>query len=345
MSEPKLLDAELNLDTIRAQMEIVSASLGPARAQVLYTGVRLGLFEALAETPKTVEELSRELACPTRSLERLLIAAHALRLLEREGSRYRNGPHAAKTLVPGRPGYLGNWMRLMAHWMRPWTQLEYAVRNGTHVEAPELHLGENEEYTRDFVLGMQDYAQYRGTDLLRYLDLTGCRSLIDVGGGPGTYAIMLAQRYPELTCTVFDLPPVLEIARENVTRAGVADRIRLQPGDYHKDELGAGYDAAFLSDMLHQEDPDTGMMIVEKAFRALRPGGRIVIQAMFLRDDHSGPEWPALQNLLLFLIYPRGKNYSMAETIVWLERAGFVDVQRVFMSFYNVNSLLVARKR
>ena len=96
--------------------------------------------------------------------------------------------------------------------------------------------------------------------------------------------------------------------------------------------------------MLHQEDAETGMMIAAKAFRALRPGGRIVVQAMFLSDDNSGPEWPALHNLLMLLIYRGGKAYSMAETIPWLERAGFVDIERVPMSFYNVNALIVGYK-
>ncbi len=84
--------------------------------------------------------------------------------------------------------------------------------------------------------------------------------------------------------------------------------------------------------------------LLEKAFRALKSGGRIVVQAMFLHDDNSGPEWPALHNLLMLLIYRGGKAYSMAETIPWLEKTGFVDIERVPMSFYNVSSLLVARK-
>jgi predicted O-methyltransferase YrrM len=344
MSTARPLEGGLDLDTIRAQTEIVSLSVSPWRAQVLYTGVGLGVFECLAAGPKTPEELGREVGCPPRSLERLLVAAHAMRLLEREGSRYRNGKSVARTLVPGQPGYVGNWIRLAAQWFKSWSNLEQAVRSGEHVEDPVLHLGVIPEYTRDFIRGMHDYAHSRGSDLLRYLDLSGAQRLIDVGGGPGTYSIMFAQKYPELICTVFDLPDVLKIAEEYVSEAGLQDRVRLRAGDYHVDEFGAGYDVAFLSNMLHQEDAETGVMIVEKTYRALSRGGQIVVQAMFLSDDRSGPEFPALQDLLTLLIYRGGRAYSMAETIPWLERAGFVDVRRVPMSVYNVNSLLIARK-
>ncbi|MHC4427295.1 MAG: methyltransferase [Planctomycetota bacterium] len=334
----------LDLDTIRAIVDVVGHSVAAWRAQVLGVAVRLGLFEAVAEGGKTVDELCEQLKCPPRSLERLLIAAHACKLLDREGDRYIPSECTAKTLVPGRPGYVGNWIRLMHQWSRAWGDLEQAVRTGKNVERPELHLGENAEYTRDFILGMHDYAHYRGTDVLKFLDLTGCKKLIDVGGGPGTYSIMFCQQYPELAATIFDLPEVLEIAKENVEEASLSDRVRMQPGNYYTDELGGEYDVAFLSDMLHQESAETGKMIVEKSYRALASGGRIVIQAMFLDDDDSGPEWPALHNLLMLLIYEGGKAYSMAETIPWLEQAGFVDVQRVRMSFYNVNSLIIARK-
>ena len=344
MNHSGALEGELDLETIRAQIEIVSLSVSAWRAQVLYTAVKVGLFECLAGGSKTIEQLSRELGCPVRSLERLVIAAHAMRLLEREGSQYRNGKPAARTLVTGQPGYVGNWIRLTSQWFKPWSHLEQAVRSGENVEDPSLHLGATPEYNRDFIRGMHDYANSRGRDLLRYLDLSGVRRLIDVGGGPGTYSIIFARKHPELTCTVFDLPEVVKIAGEYVAEAGLQDRVKLQPGDYTKNEFGADFDLAFLSDMLQQEDPDTALTVLEKAFRALKPGGRIVIQAMFLKDDNSGPEWPALHNLMLLLISRHGKALTMAETIQWLERAGFVGVERVPMSFYNANSLIVARK-
>lgn len=334
----------IDIESLKMIVDVVGTSISGWRSQVLNVGVRLGLFESIGMTSKTVDQLCEELNCPRHSLERLIIAAHACGFLEREDGEYRNSPHIARTLVSGQAGYVGNWLRLMSRWFNLWNRLEQAIRTGKHVEDPELHLGRSEEYTRDFICGMHDYAHYRGTDILDHLDLTGCKRLIDVGAGPGTYSIMFCKRYPDLTCTLFDLPEVLGIAKEYVDDAELADRVLFQPGNYHQDEFGHDLDLVFVSDTLHQEDEQTGIMITEKAFRALRSGGRLVVQAMFLRDDRSGPEWPALHNLLMLLTYRGGKAYTVSETIPWLERAGFVDIERVPMSVFNVNSLIVGRK-
>ena len=335
----------LDFDSIRAIVDVVGASIAGWKAHVLNVCVRLGLFEELGTGSKSVDQLCEALGCPRRSLKRLLIAAQACGFLERDDDLYKNAPVTVRTLVPGQVGYVGNWIRLMAQWSRAWSRLEEAIRSGANVEDPNLHLGENEEYTRDFIKGMHDYAHYRGADIMNFLDLSGCSSLIDVGGGPGTYSIMFCQRYPELTCSVFDLPEVLEIAKEYANEAGLADRVKMLPGNYFQDDFGEDeYDVAFLSDMLHQEDPETGKMILRKSFKAIKPGGRVVVQAMFLHDDMSGPEWPALHSLLMLLIYKGGKAYSMGETIPWLEEAGFTDIKRVPMSFYNVNSLIIGTK-
>jgi len=344
MNDAGAREGDPDLETIRAQIEIVSLSVSAWRAQVLYTCVRLGLFETLASGPKTLEQLASELGCPARSLDRLVIAAHAMKLLERDGSRYGNGPAAARTLVEGRPGYVGNWVRLTSQWFRPWSNLEHAVRSGRNVEDPSLHLGASPEYVRDFIRGMHDYAASRGRDLLKYLDLTGARRLVDVGGGPATYSILFARKYPELHCTVFDLPEVLKIAEQYVAAASLQDRVTLLPGDYTVNDFGDDYDVAFLSDMLQQEDDDTALMLLRKTYGALKPGGRIVVQAMFLKDDRSGPEWPALHSLILMLVSRHGRALTMSETTQWIERAGFVEARRVPMSFFNANSLIIARK-
>ena len=334
----------MDLNAIRAQVEIVDMSLGAWRSQVLYSGVRLGLFECLGKGPKTLEEICDELNCPARSMERLLTASRAMKLVQYESEKYSNGLGVQTTLVGGQSAYLANWLRLMSFWYSPWGKLEQAIRTGEHVEDPDLHLGGDPEYTDAFIRGMHDYASYRGSDLLEYLDLTGTKRLLDVGGGSGAYSIMFAERYPELESTIFDLPDPLEIARGYVNAAGVETQVHLQAGDYNEDEFGSDYDVVFLSNMLHQEDPQVGKMILEKSFRALRSGGRVVVQAMFLNDDNSGPEWPALHNIMTMLVYRGGTTYSIAQTLPLLEDAGFVDMQRVEMSVFNVNSLLIGVK-
>lgn len=329
---------------IRRQIELLDMAHGYFGSQVLFSANELGVFAALSEQARTAGELAPAVGAREDTLERLLNACVALGLLTLDSGVYANSALAEDVLVPDRDGYLGNWLRLMSRWMNAWTNLTETVRTGRPAHDPQLHLGGDPEQTREFLLGMHDYARLRGSEIVRYLDLGGGLELIDVGGGPGSYAVLFTKEWPDLNVTVFDLPGVVPVAQRHAEEAGVADRVALKPGNYYEDEFGAGYDVVFLSDTLHQESPEVCQLILEKAYRALSPGGRIVVQAMFLNEDRVSPTWPVMHSLIMALIYGGGRAYTVQETLDLLERAGFVNGTHERMSLLNVNSLIVARK-
>jgi SAM-dependent methyltransferase len=329
----------------RRQIELLDTAHGYFGSQVLFSANELGVFDHLVDGPRPVAELAERIGANADALERLLNACVAISLLTLEDGLYANTALADDVLVSDRPGYLGNWLRLMSRWMKSWTKLTETVRNGGPAQDPQIHLGGDPEHTRDFILGMHDYARLRGSEIVRYLDLSGGLELIDVGGGPGSYAVLFTTQWPDLRVTVFDLPDVVRFAQQHAEEAGVDDRVGLKPGSYYVDEFGdADYDVVFLSDTLHQESPETCRLILEKAYRALRPGGRIVVQAMFLNEDRVSPRWPVMHSLIMVLMYGSGRAYTVEETVGLMEQAGFVDCAHRRMSLLNVNSLVVARK-
>jgi O-methyltransferase domain/Dimerisation domain len=328
----------------RRQIELLKTAEGFFDAQILFTANELGVFGGLAEAPRSSSDLAQATGADHDALVRLLNGCVAIGLLRLDGDRYANADLAQEVLVPGRPGYLGNWLRLLSLWMSKWASLTETVRSGQRADVPLPHLGDDPDYTRDFVLGMDDYARMRGAEIVRYLDFNGARELIDIGGGPGSYAVIFVNEWPDLHATVFDLPDIVPFAERRAQEAAVADRISIKPGNYYEDEFGSGYDVAFLSDTLHQESPEACEMILKKAYRSLRPGGQIVVQAMFLNEDHVSPRWPVVLSLNLLLIYGGGRSYTVGETVSLIERAGFVDCTHRRMSLLNVNSLITARK-
>jgi predicted O-methyltransferase YrrM len=328
----------------RAQIEALGYAEGYFSSQILFSANELGVFDALAEGPRSATDLATSLDLDEDALERLLNGAVAVGLLAKTGDRYENGWLVDTVMIPGHPGYLGNWMRLMARWMRVWTDLNDVVRSGRPTHDASRHLGADPAFTRDFTLAMHDYARLRGREILDFLDLSASRSLLDLGGGPGTYSIMFAEAWPDLMITLFDLPGVLAIADENIGEAGLDGRVLTVAGDYHADDLGNDYDVVFISDVLHQEDPTMCRAILRKAFAALKPGGRLVIQAMFLDEDRTSPRWPVMHSLILLQFYGGGRAYTFGETIGFAEQAGFVDCSIERMSLLNVNSLVVAAR-
>lgn len=329
---------------VRRQIELLDTAHAYFGSQVLFTANELGVFGELANGPRTADQLAQTLGANKDALERLLNACVAIKLLSTSNGLYANATLAEEVLVDGRPGYLGNWLRLMSRWMKTWTGLTETVRTGLPAADAQLHLGGDPDHTRDFILGMHDYARLRGSEIVRYLDFAGGLELIDVGGGPGSYAVLFTTEWPDLHVTVFDLPAVVPIAERHAEEAGVADRVSLKPGNYYEDEFGSDYDVVFLSDTLHQESPEVCEMILQKAYRSLRPGGRIVVQGMFLNKDRVSPRWPVMHSLIMILVYGAGRAYTVEETVGLMEQAGFVECAHQRMSLLNVNSLITARK-
>jgi ubiquinone/menaquinone biosynthesis C-methylase UbiE len=311
--------------------QIMQLATGYWASAALLAANDLRVFGALAEGPRTVEEIVAACHAPVRSMAMLLDACAGLGLLTKDTSgdtaRYANTPAAAAFLVPGGPGYLGDALRWSADQFALWGQLPGAVRLDAPPIEPARHLGGDPEQTRTFVLGMHNRARGVARGVVPFLDLSGVRTLLDVGGGPGTYATLLAQKYPNLRVTVLDLPHIVAIAAELVAEAGMSERVQMLPRDATQEDYGdAAFDAVLFSGVLHQMAPGTIRQMLQKARRALKPGGRILISDIMLDPAKTSPPFATLFSLQMLLTSEEGAVFSAEECADWLVEAGFADV-------------------
>jgi LSD1 subclass zinc finger protein len=165
--------------------------------------------------------------------------------------------------------------------------------------------------------------------LARQLDLSGCRTLLDLGGGAGTHAMAFCQAYPALHATIYDLPETLQTTARLIKEAGLEDRITLHPGDFNTDPLGGPYDAVLMSDILHYQEPEANVALVRKVYEVLPPTGRLVIKDRFLDDDRTAPAWTAVFAVHLMVNTEKGRCYTLKETSQWLNTAGFTKIQEI----------------
>jgi predicted O-methyltransferase YrrM len=326
--------------------QLIQIAMGYSRAQVLFTAHRCGVFDFLARNgARTATEVADHCKTAPRQTAHLLNACAPLGLLKKDGEHYQNTPLAAAYLVPSSSSYMGEWLNLWAIWYRRWADLEQTVRSGRPIQESADHLGGDADYTRNFIMAMHQYARGPGKEIVRHVDLSGRRRLLDVGGGPGTYSLLLAQQNPQLSAVVFDLPDVVNIAREVIAGYAMSDRVTVRAASYLSDAFGHGdFDVVLLSNMLNQEDDETCKAILRKAHDALEPGGLLIIQAMFLNATKDGPLFPVLQSLLLNLLYEGGRAYSVEETLALVAATGFVDARPKRMSLLNAESLVLAKK-
>lgn len=295
-------------------------------SSVLFAASDLGIFGKLAELGEVdAEAVAAACGLDRRGARLLLDACAAIGLLLKTGNRYRNSPEAAAFLVPGSPGDLSGAIRYNRDVYGAWGKLKELVKTGKPVERPELHLGEDRERTRTFVLAMHGRAMGIGQAVVPLLEIRGRKALLDVGGGPGTYSILIARAFPQIRSTVLDLPEVVRIAGEIISQAGVRDRVRTLAGDYHTLPFPADQDAVIFFGVLHQEDPEEIRDLLRRAHRALIPGGFISVLDMMTDASHTRPKFSALFALNMALTTPHGWVFSEEELKAWLEESGFTD--------------------
>lgn len=291
---------------------------------VLFAAIDLGIFDALS-TLKQADYTTIACQCSLnpRGTRLLLDACAALDLIIKDGDTYINSPDAAVFLVSGSPGNLSQAIRYNRDVYPLWGKLKEMVKTGKPVEKPSIHLGNDKDRTRNFVLAMHGRALWIGQVIVPFIDLEGCKQLLDVGGGPGTYSVLLAQKYPDLECTVFDLPVVVSLAKELIASQGMSAKVTVLAGDYHKADFTWENDVILFFGMLHQESPEDILALFRKAYAALKPGGKVWIMDMMTNKSHIKPVFSALFAVNMALSTEHGWVFSDEELKGWLKSAGF----------------------
>jgi SAM-dependent methyltransferase len=301
---------------------------GYQKACILMTAGELDIFEPLADKPVTAKTAAERLKLSPKGVERLLNALCALGLAVRENEHYRLPDDAGKYLAKNGEHSLRQWIRLSADILPVWNRLGEFVRTGRHVKSIMELLRGDPRNMRAFTDAMHDKALRATWMLAREIPVGDYKRLLDVGGGPGTYALEWAKLHAHLRATVFDIPPVLEVTRDYIKRYNLQDRVDTKAGDFNKDDLGTGYDLVLLANVVHMYDAALGRALARKAIDALVPGGRIVIHGFCTDDEETGPPADVIFALNMGLLTEGGGAHPVREMTRWLREGGVSDIRR-----------------
>jgi len=303
---------------------------GHAEARIIQVAVSMKIFDALKDRSLSVASLASTLSADSRGTELLLNALVALGLLEKTDDRFSLNRVSSNYLVTSSPEYYGHMILFDSALWSSWGSLEQAVRTGSALHSPDMFQGDPEE-TERFILAMDSLVKARGDPevLANTLDLSQVKELLDIGSGPGTYAIHLCRNNPNLRAMLFDLPGTLKVTERCIRAAGMEDRIQLITGDYRYDPIPGSYQMIFLSNIIHSESAEENARLIKKLYPCLEAGGRIVIKDHILDDSLTDPPVGAIFALLMLLTTKHGRCYSFNEVKVWLKAAGFTSAQHI----------------
>ena len=290
-------------------------------AQVLFAAHRLGLFSALGKGERDAGELAVALGADRRGTRILCDALAALGLLVKRGDRYAAGDEVRTHLLADSPRPQGALLHHRALLYARWGRLADAVRSGARVpdDAVDPRLLSDDEA---FARAMADLGRESARAVADRLDLAGVGALLDLGGGPGLYALEFARRQAGLRAVVFDRPATVAVARANVEAAGFADRVSVRAGDAFADDWGGPYDLVFTSNFLHIWGPEENRRLVARAAAALAAGGRLVVKDLFLDPGRASPPAAALFAVNMLVNTAGGDCYTVAEVQAWMAAAG-----------------------
>lgn len=297
----------------------------------------LDIFASLAGQKASAAELSERMDLNLRALNALLPMLTALGFLVTRQGRYQVTDTTRNFLLKDSPYYWGGILERTRmnspHHASLIDVLTAGTSKGTgnweNLEKPSDGWAAGKidrEQARLIAYFMHGHSLAAAVGAARNGNFSGITRLLDVGGGSGCYAIALAQAYPELRCTVMDLPTMCAEAQNYVADGGVSDRVDTVAVDMFRQPWPTGYDALFFSNIFHDWDFDTCARLAKNAYDVLPAGGRIYLHEMLLDDSGVGPITATAFSLLM-LLGTEGQQFTFEQLRRLLENAGFTAVE------------------
>ncbi len=328
----------MQIDTPEAVLTLAREFMA---SRIIISGAELNIFALLSEKPLTAAEIAQRINANLRALTTLLDALAALGLLLKKKGTYRCAPRFSSALSDTHPAsFLPMLLHLATLWQR-WSKLTDTVR-GTQKPEKLSSLIINTDERKAFIGAMHALAVTRAKETVDTIKPGTAKKLLDVGGASGTYTMAFLQASPALKATLFDKKEVIELARERLGKNAMGKRVQLVAGDYYKDELPQGHDLAFLSAIIHQNSPAQNLELFRKVYRALEPGGRIVIRDHVMEPDRTKPISGAIFAINMLVATEGGGTYTLKEITADLSQAGFKKVR--LLEKAEMNSLIEAFK-
>ena len=315
-----------------AQLARASWLAGTAKS-----AVKLGICDKLSGGKQTAEWMAKELGANPLHTEELMNSCVGAGLLVKVGNEYQNSEESAKYLVKGEPAYYGEAFTYLSSLGGLFDKVDTAMLSGEEMSHEDEFKSEEEEaaYWTHYMLAMDQWGGRMQEDMLvNNVDLSGKKTMLDVGCGSGVYTRAVCKKYPDIKGVLFDQEKALPLALSMVETEGLSDRISSLAGDYYTDDFGSGYDAVLFSGALIQEPPEGQIKLLKKAFESMNSGGIVIIQDIFRIGPYTETHPKiALESLVAAVFYGgSGGVVSGDETEEFLAQAGFVSPKQIALT-------------
>jgi len=289
------------------------------------SGIELDVFTAIGAGQTTPVAIARHCGIAERGARMLcdFLVVHGF--LTKSGEEYALAEDSAMFLDRRSAAYMGTCTRFLLNdsLRQRFLDLTDAVRYGGATN--RMALEPESSVWVDFARSMAPMMMMASQELAKLVigKATGPLKVLDIAAGHGLFGIAVLRSSPNATVTAVDWKNVLEVARENADKFGVAERYSTLPGSIFDVDIGSGYDFALIPNFLHHFDMETNEKLLRKLYAALVPGGRVATLEFVPNDDRVSPPMPATFALIMLADTPAGDAYTRAELESMMRNAGF----------------------
>ncbi len=297
------------------------------RTEALKAAIELEVFTAIGEGNFTVSEIAKRCETSERGMRILCDYLCIIGFLSKDGTNYSLTQDSAVFLDKHSPAYLGGATEFISTEKLTDNFKNFAevVRKGGSLDADGGTVAPDNPIWVKFARAMAPMIAMPAQVMARLVDPAADKKLklLDIAAGHGLFGIAFASNNKQAEVVALDWPKVLEVARENASNAGVADRYSTIEGSAFDVEFGSGYDLILLTNFLHHFDPPTCEMLLRKVHASLAEGGRAVTLEFVPNEDRISPPDAAAFSVMMLGSTPSGDAYTFSELERMCANAGF----------------------
>jgi hypothetical protein len=295
-------------------------------SQAIHVVAKLGIADLVKDGPKSADDLAKATKTHARSLYRVLRALASVGIFA-EDERGRFGlTDMARCLLDEHGSQRAVAIMMGEEHYASWAHLMYSVQTGKpafdHVFGKPIfdYLSEHSEQAKIFDAAMTGFHGEETPTMIDAYDFGRFKTVVDVGGGNGTVLSAILRKHPGVNGILFDLEGVVGRAKENLAKAGLANRCQTIAGSFFK-SICPGGDAYVMRHIIHDWTDEQCRTILGNIRKVIPSAGKLLVIEMVIPPGNDANVGKLLD--LNMLVMPGGQERTEAEYRKLYESAGF----------------------
>lgn len=251
-------------------------------SKLFFQVVEMKIFDYF-HSSTTIEKAAEEMKIDVKKLKPLLEVLIKLGWVEKHKEKLINNEKVDKFLYSKSSYYIGEILIIKKE-LLDFEDIRDLL-NGEESKSKKVY-----DFDRMLDVGAKEIEYFRVDTLIKeaaqLFAKESVKSILDLGGGSGLFALELALLYPEAQVTLFDRGSVLDRAKSYIKKRVPLDRLDYQEGDFISDDFGCDYDLIIASGIM-----DFAYKDVKAFLRKLKNGvasnGYIFLYSTSLSKDDT----------------------------------------------------------